>query len=172
MSDFMAFRLHKIGQIDPFAIKFSDIDQETISHSLAQLARYGGHCRFPYSVGQHTCLLIDYVPQPLKRAAALHDWPESFGFVDIPRPVKVQLPDYNMIEDTTTRHLFDLMNEPYENFEAVKIYDTRICVDEMTALFDSYDPTTDARRALGVKIEYWPWERAKAELQFRLEQVI
>jgi hypothetical protein len=168
----MGFRLFKLGRIDPFNIRREDIDIESISHSLAQLNRYGGHCRFPYSVAQHTCLLIDYVPQQLKRAVALHDAPESFGFVDLPRPVKVRMPDYNKIEGSTLERIFELMDEPIENLFAIKPYDDNICVDEMTALFDTYDPSTDARRALGVTIEYWDWTRAKEELMTRLEAIL
>ncbi len=157
--------------VNPFSLQREDLKLEAISHSLSQLNRYTGHCLFPYSVAQHTCLLIDAVPAKIKRATAAHDWSESF-FNDLANPVKRQLPEYMRMENILQERIFELIDEPIENLHACHEYDRRICVDEMIALFPHFDKEWISYAPLGVKIEEWDWRRAKTELLTRLEEII
>jgi hypothetical protein len=64
---------------------------EDIAHSLATQTRYMGHCKFPYSIAEHSVLMAIYNPfdaDPL--ALLLHDSAEAY-IGDLIRPWKRQL---------------------------------------------------------------------------------
>jgi 5'-deoxynucleotidase YfbR-like HD superfamily hydrolase len=88
-------RLHPL---DPLA---EEISIEDIAHGLANTCRYGGQCRFYYSVGTHSL----YVSRELSAEFGVetqlyglfHDAAEAY-VTDVPRPVKGELDGYDDIE--------------------------------------------------------------------------
>jgi hypothetical protein len=69
--------------IDP---NIEEINIYDIAHSLANQCRFTGHCKFHYSIAQHSI----YCAEQCKRNkfyALLHDASEAY-LVDIPRPLK------------------------------------------------------------------------------------
>ncbi len=70
---------------------------EDIAHALSNLCRWAGHTVGFYSVAQHSYLTASQVPPEHKMAALLHDATEAY-LVDIPRPLKKHLPEYQRIE--------------------------------------------------------------------------
>jgi hypothetical protein len=79
---------------DPELIKVEDV-----AHALSNLCRYAGHCSEFYSVAQH-CVLVSQLcgSDPLDQLRGLlHDATEAY-LVDVPRPVKRQLPEYTAAE--------------------------------------------------------------------------
>ncbi len=77
---------HKVllEQPDPYLIS-----PETITVCLARKCRFGGHCKYFYSVAQHSVFVASLVPAPLKLAALLHDGHEVYsGFGDVLSPAK------------------------------------------------------------------------------------
>lgn len=149
--------------VDPFNLTIEHLQPETIAHSLAQKNRYTGHALFPYSVAQHTCLLIKAVPPHLKRTALIHDFPE-FVINDMCYPLKKNMPEYLALESVIEKQVFDLLDEPLEKMEELKPYDRRICRDEMPVLFPHFQPEWLELEPLGVEITEWHWLTAKFTL--------
>lgn len=90
-----------------------DIDMRDIAHALSMIIRAGGHYREFYSVAQH-CLHCAY--EAMERLAnprlvlmcLLHDGAEAY-IADVTRPVKKNLPDYQMYENR-------ILNTIYKKF--------------------------------------------------------
>lgn len=69
-----------------------------IGHALANICRYGGHCREFYSVAQHSVLVCRALPPKWQLWGLLHDASEAY-VADVPRPLKLFLPNYRELED-------------------------------------------------------------------------
>lgn len=101
----MAENLYTPGCIRTFSGKYinpckpdsSLICIEDIAHALSMQPRFGGHLPVFYSVAQHCVLTSSIVADEHKLSALLHDASEAY-LIDVPRPVKEQLPNYKEIE--------------------------------------------------------------------------
>ena len=91
------FSGRKFWPLDP---RPDEIDIVDIAHSLSNNCRWGGHSRWFYSIAQHCCMVHDLLPVRSQRAGLLHDASEAY-ILDMPRPIKYQMPEYQEIE----RHL-------------------------------------------------------------------
>lgn len=64
------------------------IDVRDIAHALARLCRFTGHVACDlYSVGQHSVLVSEHVPEDLALHALVHDAAESY-VADVSRPLR------------------------------------------------------------------------------------
>lgn len=110
---------------------------EDIAHALANICRFGGHCRDFYSVAQHSVLVSQLVPREQALAALIHDAAEAY-LGDIPRPVKSQADREreSAVLDVILRRL-DIGVTPAD-CEALKHFDNVALATEMRDFF--HDP--------------------------------
>lgn len=129
-----------------------DIDQEDIAHALANLCRFGGHCRRFYSVAEHSVLVSQVVPPEDALVGLLHDATEAY-LVDVPRPIKRSLSNYADIEEQLWRVISYKFDVPFHMPPSVKKADNDVLLAERDAL-------------LGYAAGAWdiPGEAAKVEV--------
>jgi hypothetical protein len=113
-----------------------DVCIEDIAHALSMLCRYTGHCKFFYSVAEHSMRVADLVSlhgPEVEIQALLHDAAEAYCN-DISRPLKRSLHDYRIVEslnDIAVRDRFDL---PIKHDPLVKEADNDMLHCEYRAL--------------------------------------
>lgn len=88
-------------KVYPLDLHPDDIDIKDIATALGNQCRFAGHVRHHYSVAQHSVVVADHLPPPLRFAGLLHDSPETY-LVDVPRPVK-HLPAFEAYRDAERR---------------------------------------------------------------------
>lgn len=146
----------------PLDPRVDEVDLRDIAHALSLLCRYGGHVDRFYSVAEHCVLMSQAVAPEHALAALLHDATEAY-VVDVPRPLKAQLPDYRWIEDRLWLVIAERFGVGAVLPKQVKDADSRILLDERNALMplaerwfqdDHYVP-------LNVAIEGWTPEVAE-----------
>lgn len=98
-------------QFWPLDPRPEDVCIEDIAHALALTSRFGGHCREPYSVAQHSVLVSRFVAQRNPEHALcglLHDAAEAY-VGDMVAPIKrqAQLAHYRRLEDRVLRVILD-----------------------------------------------------------------
>jgi hypothetical protein len=86
----------------PFRPAQDGINITDIAHSFSLMTRANGHCRYFYSIAQHSISCykearIRGYSERVQLACLLHDASESY-ISDLTRPVKRNLPDYYVIE--------------------------------------------------------------------------
>ena len=79
-------------RVNPFDPDPSQLDVEDIARALANVCRFGGHCRAFYSVAQHSVIVSELVEQRGGDAedvfaALMHDASEAY-LGDMPHPIK------------------------------------------------------------------------------------
>lgn len=118
-----------------------EICLEDICKALSQINRYGGHTNFPYSVGQHSLLIMEKLGQDgyskiVQLYGLMHDFSEAY-LTDIPTPIKHQLPDYQIMEELCMEAIYKHFGILPPNDlvqQIVKFYDTAILESEVKAL--------------------------------------
>jgi len=83
-------------------IDTNNISIDDISHSLSMQCRYTGHCRYFYSIAEHSVAVADYLHKKYRErrltlAGLLHDACEAY-LSDISSPEKQLLPEYKKLE--------------------------------------------------------------------------
>jgi uncharacterized protein len=117
----------------PLAPDPAEIDVRDIAHSLALLCRFNGHCRGFYSVADHSVRVSRLLDGQLALAGLLHDAGEAY-VSDLPRPVKGQMPQFDVIEDVIVKVVFDKYDLPFPLPPEVKRADDALLATEMRDL--------------------------------------
>jgi uncharacterized protein len=97
-----------------FGTEAGDFRIEDIAHALSNLCRFAGHVPKFYSVAQHSILVSDLLPEPLKFAGLMHDAGEAY-LVDLPHFIKhaPELRGYLTLEKELEAKLFPAFELPY-----------------------------------------------------------
>lgn len=141
------FTGNKFWPLDP---RPDEIDIVDIAHALSLQSRFAGHCKFHYSVAQHSLYVVQLSTHKIE--ALLHDAAEAY-LVDLPRPVKYQsdMAAYLVAEDRICKAIAIKFGLIYPWPSDVKIADNHLLTYEHMELMGIY-PTakwsTDIREVV------------------------
>ena len=158
------------GRFYPCDPRAEDINPLDIAHALSLLCRYGGHVDRFYSVAEHCVLMSEAVSPENALVALLHDATEAY-VVDVPRPLKMELPDYRAIEANVWLAIAERFGVDPEHNPDVKEADNRILLTERDALMSKATRPwyQDSRfTPLPVHIEGWTPLQAESNYTYRL----
>lgn len=124
--------------VDPLRPVPDDVEPYSMMHSLCLLNRFTGHSKWPYSVGQHTLILVRYLEKRTRdrgiiRAAIIHDFSEAW-FNDLASPVKVELPEYKEYNRRASELIRGVLGVSSADLYAMDYADKRVYIDERDAL--------------------------------------
>lgn len=157
-------------QFWPLDPRPEEVSLYDIAHALAMSCRYNGHCSRFYSIAEHSVLISKSVSPENALAGLLHDAAEAY-LGDMARPLKRFVPDYGIAEKRVEEAIFTrfgLEGVPAEVHEA----DWRILVDERDQLMGTPPaPWSVPEEGLGVRINCWSPEQARAEFLVRFSEL-
>jgi uncharacterized protein len=162
----------------PFYVLDPDPDDvciDDIAHSLALICRFNGHCRWHYSVAQHSVLVSYMVPQEHALQALLHDAPEAY-VGDMCRPMKVAVPDFPIIEHRVWHAVAQRFGVPVDLHPSVKQADRDILYYERKETMNpsigtDWGGMVDPWLANPPKIHVWDWQYAEVKFLQRFEEL-
>lgn len=153
-------------QFWPLDARQDEVHIEDIAHSLSLQCRYAGHCKQFYSVAEHSVLIANWIWWHSSPADALvglmHDATEAY-LVDMPRPVKRSLPDYQRHEAALWKVIAARFRLPEVMPAVVHEADNRIIADE---LVNMRPMAWHAKHDDPLGVELLFWSPAEAEDAF------
>lgn len=103
----------------PLAARIDRIAIEDIAHGLAYQCRFNGQTREFYSVAQHSLVVAELVPPPLRMAALLHDAAEAY-LGDMVKPLKVLLPAFAELEERVSALIAGAFGIDFADYAPIK----------------------------------------------------
>lgn len=147
--------------LDP---RVEEVHLEDIAHGLSQICRFTGQCKHFYSVAQH-CLNVyrnlkdKGYDEKIQLIGLLHDASEVY-ICDLPKPFKVELPNYKVIEEKIERVIYEKFVLEFPNEEIHKIIkaaDNEILYNEVENLMNN----------IGHWTEKYPHRKLNIDTKFR-----
>jgi hypothetical protein len=169
----------------PLDPRRTEVDPVDIAHSLAQQVRFAGHTPEPYTIAQHS-VLVSKRAEELATAGALrgvieiaqwgllHDATEAY-LVDVPRPVKRSLPEYQEIERNLAAAIWCRFVAPENSTWSMRAYphveraDNEILSAEAAVFFPARERPRDWGELPLCPPQYEPWtiwSHDRAEVEF------
>lgn len=137
----------------------ADINIIDIGHALSLTCRFGGHSRHFYSVAQHSVLVATNVSRENALWGLLHDAGEAY-LVDVPRPIKEVLNDFNEIENHILESIAVRFSLSYPIPEEVVEIDRQLLTVELGQLMTDTS-WTNMEHPLDISIRPWSWKKAE-----------
>jgi len=132
-----------------------ELDITDIAAALSKQCRYGGHTQRFYSVAEHCVHVASFAPAHLKLTALLHDASEAY-LVDMPRPVKASLSQYQALEERLEQVIAKRYGLKWPWDDAVKHLDNRILSDEFAQIMvHTKNSWGLSEEPLGIKLPCW-----------------
>ncbi len=155
-------------QFWPMDPRADEVDINDIAHSLSMQCRYAGHCLRFHSVAEHATLMARWFIEQgmtLEAEHALHHDDMEAYLVDVPRPVKPFLPGYKEAEQRLWAVIAEKFGLSPLLPEIVVFADNSILSDERAQNMapGNYEGGWPGLEPLGVTLQFWAPERAKAE---------
>ena len=147
----------------PSEPRIDGIDIEDIAHGLAYQCRFNGQTRAFYSVAQHSLMVASLLPQPLHRAALLHDAAEAY-LGDMVKPLKLLLPDFSRIEAGVTDLIAAAFGVDFSDHDRIKQADlVALATEKRDLMPNSAEPWSYLAgiAPLPESIDPWPPHVAK-----------
>ena len=149
------------------------ISLHAIATGLSSECRFGNQLHEHYSVAEHCLHCLDVASYyglsiETKRAVFMHDAAEAFC-KDIPKPLKILLPNYKIIEDRLQRVIeakYGIANDEGIR-KAVEAIDLAVLKAEKTAL-TSQDEQDDLSDVPDVDINFQCYKRNTAKYRFKV----
>jgi hypothetical protein len=154
--------------LNPFEPDPSQFDIADIARALANLCRFGGHCRSFYSVAQHSVIVSELVEQRGGDvedvfAALMHDASEAY-LGDMPHPIKHRSPlgaAFKLAEE----HLESALRERFRikaDVPEIKPVDRALLATERRAFSAEnwHWPELDGVEPLELELTAWPPDEA------------
>ena len=141
------------------------IDIFDIAHALSHQCRYGGHCKKFYSVAEHVVHVSLAVPPQDALWGLLHDAAEAY-LVDVPRPIKKFLGNYDKIEANLMAAIQRKFGLQGEMPLSVKDADNAILFTERAALLSKPPADWDFEGVKPLDCPIHGWGPEQAEYMF------
>ncbi|MDG0815844.1 HD domain-containing protein [Bdellovibrio svalbardensis] len=146
---------------EPEAVKIEDI-----ACALARQARFNGHTRFFYSVGQHSCLGAQVSPtKDVALQMLFHDATEAY-VGDLVSPVKALLPDFEIIESRIHWAIAQKFGLEYPMPKIVKQIDRRLLATEIRDLITKDLKSWNIKEDEPFDFPIIPWPPEVTEARF------
>lgn len=159
-------------KFEPLNPVIEDIHIEDIAHALSMLARANGHFPQFYSVGQHSLncckeARVRGYSSRVQLGCLLHDASECY-ISDLTRPVKIQLPEYSVIEEKLQSMIyqrFGLSDLTEEEMGYIKDVDDTLLYHEFVESMGEPPVVTDPPHVM-LKHDFSQREIASVEKEF------
>lgn len=107
---------------------------EDIASALARQPRFGGHLPVDYSVARHSIECARHSQTHLKLTALMHDAAEAY-IIDLPKPIKNEMPQYREVEDRLMRVIALKFGLQYPFGHLIHAIDNTMLVYEWETVF-------------------------------------
>ena len=128
-----------------------------IAHALSNQCRFGGHLPRFYSVAQHSLLCYSIANEDEKYDALMHDASEAY-LLDFPKPIKMEIAQYNEIEHKLMLVLAEKFNFNYPKSSEVERVDIHLLKWEWESIMldgiNKLYPPIDCMTPLEAKTEF------------------
>ena len=163
--------------VNPFDPDPEQLDPADIARALANICRFGGHCRPFYSVAQHSVIVSELVEQrggDLEDvfAALMHDAAEAY-LGDMPHPIKHRSPLGAAFKEAEA-HLESVLRTRFSikaDVPEIKRIDRALLATERRSVSgESWDwPELEGVEALDIELVAWPPDDAERAFTARFD---